>query len=288
MYVIAGVTGKTGSTAADALLAAKQPVRVIVRDAHKGEPWKAKGAEVAIASLDDRAALARALTGATGAYLLLPPSGWTDTNIAADRAKYAEAIVGAVRDAKPGHVVLLSSVGADLPSGTGPIQYVHPIEEGLRASGVPTTLLRCAFFMENWGASIPGALESGTLYYGIRGDLRFPQVATEDIGKTAARLLVEGAPRGTRVVQLAGPAELTLAETAATLGKVAGKPIQAVSVPTSATIDSLVGMGASRELAALYGEMMDAFNDGRARWQSDDLVRGTTTLEQKLRQLTAR
>src|SRR5262245_15999011 len=81
MYVIAGVTGNTGSVAALTLLAAKQPVRVIVRDAAKGEPWKARGAEVAVASLDDRAALTRALTGATGAYLLLPPSGWTETEI---------------------------------------------------------------------------------------------------------------------------------------------------------------------------------------------------------------
>ncbi|HSK05858.1 MAG TPA: NAD(P)H-binding protein, partial [Kofleriaceae bacterium] len=70
MYVIAGVSGNTGSVAADTLLAANKPVRVIVRDAAKGEPWKAKGAEVAIASFEDRAALARALAGATGAYLL--------------------------------------------------------------------------------------------------------------------------------------------------------------------------------------------------------------------------
>src|SRR6476469_5846970 len=122
MYVIAGVTGNTGSAAANALLAAKQPVRVIVRDAAKGEVWKAKGAEVAIASLDDRTALGAALQGATGAYLLIPPSAWNATDIPADRARYVEAIAGAVRDAKPGHVVLLSSVGAELPSGTGPIQ----------------------------------------------------------------------------------------------------------------------------------------------------------------------
>src|SRR6185295_17669043 len=81
MYVIAGVSGNTGSVVANTLLADKQPVRVIVRDAAKGEPWKAKGAEVVVASLDDRASLARALTGATGAYLLLPPSAWNATNI---------------------------------------------------------------------------------------------------------------------------------------------------------------------------------------------------------------
>src|SRR5688500_6999772 len=95
MYAIAGVSGHTGAVVATTLLAAGKPVRVIVRDAAKGAEWKAKGAEVAVASLDDRPALAQALRGAEGAYLLIPPNGWTQTGIAADRAKYGAAIVGA-------------------------------------------------------------------------------------------------------------------------------------------------------------------------------------------------
>ena len=284
MFVIAGVSGHTGSVAANTLLAAGKPVRVIVRDAAKGEPWKAKGAEVAVASLDDRAALANALRGATGAYLLIPPNGWTETDIPAGRKRYADAIVGAVADARPGHVVLLSSIGAQHASGTGPIQYIHPIEEGLRASGVPSTFLRAAFFMENWGAVLKGAIEGGTLYYALSA--RIPQVATGDIGKTAARLLAEG-PQGTRVVNLAGPADLTLGDVAATLSKITGKSINAVSVPPSAMVASLAGLGASGELAEMYGEMATAMNDGRIVWEAGDVVRGSITIEQRLRELLA-
>jgi uncharacterized protein YbjT (DUF2867 family) len=286
MYVIAGVTGHTGSVVVEELLAQKQPVRVIVRDAAKGAPWQARGAEVAIASLDDRAALARALTGATGAYLLIPPSAWNATGIPQERAALVESILGAVRDARPGHVVLLSSAGAELASGTGPIQFVNPLEEGLRASGVPSTFLRCGSFMENWVGMAKGAIQSGTLYYGLRADLRFPQVATTDIGRTAARLLRDGAPTGVRIVELTGPEDLTLAETAAAIGKVAGKPVAAVSVPAPAVIEAMVGMGASRELATLYAEMTTALNDGTIRWQGTP-IRGTVTLEQRLRELLA-
>ena len=50
-YVIAGVSGNTGSVAAAALLDAGAKVRVVVRDAAKGAPWKARGAEVAVADL---------------------------------------------------------------------------------------------------------------------------------------------------------------------------------------------------------------------------------------------
>ena len=73
MYVVAGATGHTGKAAAETLLGRKRPIRVIVRDATKAARWRARGAEAVIASLDDAAALTRALSGAAGAYLLIPP-----------------------------------------------------------------------------------------------------------------------------------------------------------------------------------------------------------------------
>jgi len=285
MYVIAGVSGHTGSVVATTLLAAKQPVRVIVRDAAKGEVWRQKGAEVAVADIADQAALTKALTGATGAYLLLPPPGWTQTNIAADRKTKTAALLGAVGAAKPGHVVLLSSVGAELPDGTGPIKYIHPIEEGLRASGVPATFLRAGAFMENWDAMLPGAIASGALYYGLAEGKKTPQVATEDIGQTAARLLLEG-PRGVRVVELAGPVELSLQDVAAILSKVAGKPVNGVSVPPAAMIQALIGQAASAELAESFGEMAAGLNSGAIKFHGTPL-RGTVTLEQHLRKVLA-
>lgn len=283
MYAIAGVTGHTGSVVVEALLAAGKPVRVIVRDAAKGASWKARGADVAVASLDDRVALAAALKGVEGAYLLIPPNGWTETNIPAGRARYTAAILGAVQDARPGHVVLLSSVGAQLPNGTGPIQYIRPIEEGLRASGVPSTFLRAAAFMENWGGQLRGAIDGGALYHALAA--RVPQVATTDIGRIAARLLLEGAPAKTRIVNLAGPEDYTLDDVAGAIGKIAGKPVKAVTVPVSAMVESFVGMGASRELGEMYGELTVAMNEGRLQWEGDAPLRGTVTLEQRLREL---
>ncbi len=285
MFVITGVTGHTGSVAASTLLAAGKPVRVVVRDAKKGEPWKAKGAEVAIAELTDRAAFAAALQGATGAYILLPPFAWNATGIPAERAALIDSITGAVADAKPNHVVLLSSVGADQASGTGPVAHLHALETKLAATGVPATFLRAGFFMDNWGAMAKGAVDGGALYYGFTPEVAVPQVATEDIGKQAAKLLVEGAPKGTRIVQFSGPAELTLGDTAAALSKVSGKPVEAVSVPLEAMIGSLTGMGASRDVADLYAEMTGAINSGKMKFQGGDIVRGETTLETKLKSL---
>jgi NAD(P)H dehydrogenase (quinone) len=285
MYVIAGVSGNTGSVVATALLAAKQQVRVIVRDAAKGERWRAQGAQVAVADIDDQAALTRALTGATGAYLLLPPPGWTQTQIAADRKAKTASLVGAVAAARPGHVVLLSSVGAELPEGTGPIKYIHAVEDGLRATGVPATFLRAGAFIENWGTMLAGAIAGGALYYGITEGVAFPQVATEDIGNTAARLLLEG-PRDVRVVELAGPVDASVQDVAAALSKVAGTPVHGVSVPPAAMIQALLGQGASAELAESFGEMAAGISRGAIKFHGTPL-RGAITLEQRLRSLLA-
>lgn len=285
MFVVTGVTGNTGSVVATTLLAAGKPVRVVVRDANKGEAWAAKGAEVAIAELTDRKAFAAALRGADGAYILMPPFAWSATGIPAERAALSAAIAGAVADAKPAHVVLLSSVGADQPSGTGPVQYLHALETALTATGVPSTFLRAGYFMENWASMLKGAIEGGALYYGFSPDVRVPQVATEDIGKQAAKLLVEGAPKATRVVQFAGPADLTLADSAAAFAKVSGKPVKAVSVPLDAMIGSLTGMGASQAVAETYAEMTGALNEGRMKYTSSEIVRGPTSLEAKVKAL---
>jgi len=283
MFVVTGVTGNTGSIVATTLLAAGKPVRVVVRDAAKGEPWKAKGAEVAIAEISDRKAFAAALKGATGAYILQPPFAWNATGIPAERAALTESIAGAVADAQPGHVVFLSSIGADQASGTGPVKYLHALEAKLTATGVPATFLRAGFFMENWAPMVKGAIDGGALYYAWNPDVSVPQVATEDIGKHAAKLLVEGPPKDTKISQLSGPASLTLAETAAALSKVAGKEIKAVSVPLEAMIGSLTGMGASKDVAEAYAEMTGALNEGRMKFSSDDIAHGSTSLEAKLK-----
>ncbi len=74
MFVVAGVSGNTGSVVANTLLSQGHAVRVLVRDAAKGAAWKAKGAEVAVADLQgSEEGLASAFAGAEGAYVLLPP-----------------------------------------------------------------------------------------------------------------------------------------------------------------------------------------------------------------------
>jgi len=91
MFVVIGATGNTGSAVADTLLSRKQSVRIVVRSADKGAAWKAKGAEIAVASLDDVSALTKVLEGAKGLYLLVPPNYGAQDWLADQRARMDRA-----------------------------------------------------------------------------------------------------------------------------------------------------------------------------------------------------
>jgi uncharacterized protein YbjT (DUF2867 family) len=286
MYVIAGVTGHTGKVAADTLLAQKQPVRVIVRKPEQGEPWKARGAEVALASLDDEAALTRAFTGAKGAFVLIPPDVTTQDYFGRAE-RMARAIAAAVTSAKLPHVVLLSSIGAHLPSGTGPIAGLHITEKALAATGAGTTFVRASYFLENYGGVKAAVTGDGVLPSFMPAGFSHEIVATHDIGETAARALLDG-PRGQRVIDLTGPKPGTPADVAAAMGKILGRQIKVVEAPLAAVVPTFLSFGMSQQMAELYREMTGAFLDGTIRPDGKgELVRGKVGLEDGLRPLMA-
>jgi len=285
MYVIAGVSGNTGSIVADTLLAQGKPVRAIVRDAAKGEPWRARGAEVAVAALEDDDALTRAFTGAAGAYVLVPPRMGSTDPLGENRAVIA-AIAKAVTASKLPHVVLLSSTGAQHADGTGPIQSVHTAEEALAATGAALTAIRAAYFLENWGSSL-GMLAQGVLPMFVPTTLSVPMVATRDIGRTAALALVEGG-HGRQVIELAGPRDYSGEDIAAALTAITGKPVKAAEGPLDAVVPTFTSFGISAPIATLFREMYAGIVSGKVAWDGKGRrVQGTVTAEEVLRGLLA-
>jgi uncharacterized protein YbjT (DUF2867 family) len=286
MFVVAGVSGNTGKVVADSLIAQGKAVRAVVRDAKKGEPWKARGAEVAVAELDDAQPLSKALAGAEGAYLLLPPR-FESTQVRADNARRAKAIAAAVEASGVKHVVFLSSIGAQHADGTGPIATVHDAEATFGQVRADVTFLRAAYFMENWGASLY-ALAQGVLPTFLLADRAIPMVATIDIGTTAAALLVEGG-RGKRVVELGGPREYSPRDVAAALARIVGKPISVQQAPEEAMPAALAGAGLNAEWARLYQEMTHGVNTGRVTWEEGRTpMKGRTEIDGVLKSLTSR
>ncbi len=280
LFTVAGVSGHTGKVVADTLLQQGHTVRVLVRDPAKGEAWAARGAEVAIADVSDPVGLAEALRGADGAWLLVPPNlasgdfrGW--------QRKVSESIVSATRASGVPHIVLLSSVAAHLPEGTGPIKALYPLERDLREiPGLGATFLRAGYFMENLPGNF-GMLAQGVLPSFSPADLPIPMIATEDIGRLGAALLLEGPPPAgaPRVVELGGP-DVTTNDVAAALSALLGRPIQVAVFPVEAMAQTLTGYGFPADIAALYQEMTSAMNSGLARFEGGHRrVLGTTSIQ---------
>lgn len=283
MFVVAGVSGRSGAVVAEQLLAAGKKVRVLVRAAEKGAPWSAKGAEVAIVkSLDDAAALTEALRVGTrpaeGVYLLSPPDPQAE-DFRAERRVTFEAIAKAIDDSGVGHVVLLSSIGAQHEAGTGPIATLHDAEARLAKTKAKLTFVRAGYFLENFDATA-AATKAGKLPSFLPADLRFPVVTTRDIGVVAAKALLEGPPaKDVDVIELAGPRDLTTREIAAIFAKKVGHDVAVEEHPLDAVVPTFTSFGLSAHIAGLYAEMYDGIRKGKVTFEGGvhtRLVRGDT------------
>lgn len=284
MFVVVGATGNTGSAVAETLLDRKQPVRIVVRSTDKGIAWKAKGAEIAVASLDDVPALTKTFAGATGVYLLVPPNYGATAWLSEQRARMDRA-AEAVKNSGVGHVVFLSSVGGHLAEGTGPIRAVRYGEQKLGAVAKNLTILRPCYFMENWAPGIGSAKGQGVLPTFIAPTAKIPMIAAKDIGRIGAEQLMAGG-QGRQAIEMAGPEEYSPDQVAAALGQALGTRVSAQYAPLSAVVPTFKSFGFSDEAAKLFEEMYAAFSTGAIGYERPaSVIRGRVTLVEALKGL---
>jgi uncharacterized protein YbjT (DUF2867 family) len=270
MYVVLGATGNTGSVAAKKLLERGEEVRAVGRDAGKLAQFFPSGARLGIetvtADANDVVALTKAFEGATAAYVLLPPRA-KDPELLASGDKMSTAITEAIRASGISHVVLLSSIGAQHASKTGPIQALHTFEEKLRqVPNLNALFLRPGPFMENFLLLIPLVHSMGFLAGGIDHDVKMPMIATRDIGVVAAEALQRRDFSGMTMRELHGPRDISQDEVAAAIGAAIGKPkLSYKHFPAFLIEQGMKQMGIPGKTAALMSEMNEAANDGRLK-----------------------
>jgi uncharacterized protein YbjT (DUF2867 family) len=281
MFVVVGATGNTGSVVAETLVSRKQPVRIVVRSADKGAAWKAKGAEIAVASLDDVSALTKAFEGAKGVYLLVPPNYGAAAWLADQRARMDRA-AEAVKKSGISHVVFLSSVGGHIAEGTGPIKAARYGEQVLGKSVSNLTVLRPSYFMDNWAPVLGAAKGQGLLPTFIAPQAMVPMISTRDIGRVGAEQLMAGG-KGKQIVELAGPEEYSPEQVAAALSQILGREVSAQHAPLSAVVPTFKSFGFSDEAAKLFEEMYTSFSTGAIGYEHPaSVIRGRVTLAQAL------
>jgi uncharacterized protein YbjT (DUF2867 family) len=283
MFTIFGANGHTGSAVATRLLEAGKKVRVVARDAKKVTPLASRGAEVFTGDVTDANAVKSALANAEGAYLLIPPDN-TSKDLVGRGRRLVENYLAGLTATKVPHAVVLSSIGAQKPSGTGPIVTVHHAETTLpKAAGTKLTFVRAAYFMENiLGFAYPMKQDGVLPVFGGGESHPFPMVATRDIGNVAADALL-APPASTQWIELSGPEEYSFADAAAVASKILGRTVKPTPLPLDAVVPTLTKVGFSENVAGLFREMMAAFGTGLGFEGKGRAVRGKVPLDDVLR-----
>jgi len=258
-YVILGATGNTGAIIANFLLSQGKKVCVMGRDVGRLQRFVRQGAEAFTANVSDAAALTKAFSGARAAYLMLPPAKSRE-----DQERDSDGIAKAVKESGLRYAVHLSSYGAQVPEGTGPVAGLHSSEQKLNEiSGLNVLHLRAAYFMENNLAAIGMIHGMGVIGNALLPDLKLPMAATRDVGNYAAQRLVDLDFSGKQTRELLGERDLSMTEAAVVIARGIGKPdLRYEQFPYDQVQQALTQMGVPPKGAALYIEMYKAINAG--------------------------
>jgi uncharacterized protein YbjT (DUF2867 family) len=264
-YAIMGATGNIGSQLTLELLKLGHKVNAIGRSQHKLSILQEKGAQgVIIRDFDDAGRLNVAFQDVDAVFSFIPP-GYSEKDLETYQEKIGKAIKAALEKNQIRYVVNLSSVGAELTQGTGPIKGLHRHEMRLNSlsNNVNILHLRPAFFMENLFSAIPFIIKNGIFEGALFGHLRIPMVATNDIAAKAAYFLDRLNFKGHTIFDLVGPRPVTYSEVARILGKAIGRPeLKYVEVAYSDAEKAMVALGMNPSMARLMTGMYEAFNKG--------------------------
>jgi len=263
MYAVTGATGNTGHVVCEHLLAAGQQVRAIGRSADRLESLVKKGAEAFVGDVNDAEAMTRAFTGARGVYAMLPPD-FTAKTVREAQERAINSIVTALGRTGVSHAVCLSSVGADKPERVGPVGGLRIFEQRINGiSNLNALHLRPTYFMENSFPQIKIIQTMGTMGGILKGDLPLAQIATRDIGAYAADALIKLNFTGKTTRELLGQRDITMNETASSIGKAIGKPNLGYSkFPTFAVEMAMKQMGMPADYVKELVEMLESINSG--------------------------
>lgn len=278
MITVMGATGRTGSRICQTLLEAGIPVRALGRSAERLAPLAAAGAQIAVGEPSDAAFLTEAFQGAGALYTLLAYGPDTE-NYRQQQAAQGEAIIQAIRASGVRRVVFLSSVGAEVPAGTGPIISLHDQEQRLHQlpPGVEVLMLRSGALFENLYGALEIVRAFGCYSDAVAPDVLVPMVATQDVADAAVRALLSLDWQGRVIREVLGQRDLSYAEATRLLGAAIGLPeLPYIEIPALALASALREAGYSASVATCYAELGEAISTGRVRAQEARSARNTT------------
>lgn len=240
------------------------------------------GADVAVADVHDVETL-RGIFGQGRRLFLLNPPAAPDCDMAAEERRSLAAILSALTGADLEKIVAESTYGAKPGERIGDLGVLSEMEQALTAQPVPTTIIRAAYYMSNWRASLQAVREQGVVQTLFPKDFNLPMVAPSDIGEIAAHLMTEAIEQ-TGFHFIKGPDRYSPQDVAVAFAAILGRPVSVESVPDDQWLTTLKGMGFSNEAAESFANMTTAtLNETFPALNSVEW--GVTSLHEYLQQL---
>lgn len=276
LTVVTGATGQQGGAVARALLARGHRVRALVRtpSSPAAVALRRAGVEVVAGNLEDPASLDRALKGADALFGVTTPFEGI-----AEEADKGMALVDAARRAGLAHMVYTSACNADQHTGIPSFETKLRVEQHLRASGVPFTIVAPVYFMENLLTPFSLArLRQGEYVRWMPLERTLQLIAVEDIGRFCAQVFEQRENFLGQRLELAGD-ELDGRQAATLLSRALGREIRPVALPLSsfpadgeqgrniaALLAWLAGTGFSADVAGVRRQFPEIGWSAFAQW----------------------
>jgi len=257
-------SGHVGSAVTDFLLdfVGDIQVKLLARRPKDLDKFVQRGAELVIGPQDDADYLVSATQDVDALFWVTPP-GYGSDNLRAFQNRLGVAGSFAIRANHIPRVVNLSSIGAQLSSGVGPICGLYDVEGLLDEAAGNITHLRPGFFFENFLMQLESITKWRRISLPISGSRTFPMIAARDVGRVAAVRLVDPTWTGMYIRELHGPADLSFDEAAEIISQVLGRKILYIRSDKQEARHVLLNTGISENLADLLLEMYDAVAMGR-------------------------
>lgn len=259
---ISGSLGNIGKPLTTQLIASGHEVTVITSSTDRVAAIATLGAKAAVGSVGDVAFLKKAFAGADAVFALTPPNMGGD-HIIANTTAAGEALATAIQETGVKRVVMLSSIGAHLPGGNGPIAGLYNIEKIYETlENVAVTFLRAGFFFTNLYNDVPLIKGAGIIGSNYPSTTAMPFVHPEDIANAAAEELVKTVYGNTIryiISDLRTPEDV-----AKILGGAIDKPeLPWVEFKDEQALGGMKQAGLPDEIAGLYAEMGSGLRSGQ-------------------------
>ncbi|MBB3086690.1 NmrA/HSCARG family protein [Geodermatophilus sabuli] len=220
LLAVVGATGQQGGATARALLDAGARVRALVRDPAKAGDLAGRGAELVRADLQDPDSLRTAFRGAQRVFAMTTPFGEGGPEA---EVTQGISLADAAADAGVEHLVFNSVGGAERSTGIPHFESKRRVEEHIASLGLPATIVRPVFFMENLPWMVATDDGEVVVRMPLPAGVPLQMIAVADIGAVAAAVLLDPSRVPSGSIEIGGD-ERTGEQIAAAFGERAGRP----------------------------------------------------------------